>query len=261
MSLYSSIRSGLRSGIRSGLNPDDAVALAVTRDATNLQYYPANDSEWTTFMAYLGLTTGNPASIWNLQEASGNFADAKGGITLGANNITLYQQTFTGAARKCFRGVDGTANSNARNSTTAPNPSTTSTLLIAHVDLAAAPAAQRDVIALATNADLRMNTNGKLRLVAGANADLVNVAAGAQRWLALQVNLTAATIKVFTDQEVFTGTFVTPTNAAHVALGGDNVAIPGSGWAYAVEFVAGAAELSQAQMKTLLQGFGATIPW
>jgi hypothetical protein len=261
VSLYSGIRSGLRSGIRSGLNPSDSVALAVTRDASNLQYYPASDSEWTTLMAFLGLATGNPSSIWNLQETFGNFADAKGGITLGANNITLYSQTFTGAARKCFRGVDGTANSNARNSTTAPNPAATSTLLIAHVDLPAAPAAQRDVMALATNADLRLNTNGKLRLVAGANADLVNVAASAQRWLALQVNLTASTIKVYNDQEVFTGTFVAPTSAAHVALGGDNAAIPAGGWAYAAQFTAAAAELTQAQIKTLLQGLGATIPW
>ena len=261
MSLYSGIRSGLRSGVRSGLNPSDSVALAVTRDSGNLQYYPANNSEWTTLMAFIGLATGNPSSIWNLQETSGNFADAKGGITLGANSITLYSQAFTGASRKCFRGVDGTTNSNARNSTTAPNPAAVSTLLVAHVDLPAAPAAQRDVMALATNVDLRLNTNGKLRLVAGANADLANVAAGAQRWIALGANLAASTIKVYTDQEVFTGTFATPTSAAHVALGGDNAAIPAAGWAYAVEFVDAAAELSDAQVKTLLQGLGATIPW
>lgn len=266
-------------GLRVGLNVGPRVGIAVgaseneiappapggiagvTEDPTNANYYPANAAEWTLFMAAIGLSTGNPSSVWNLQEASGNAADSIGGVALTANSITLYRQPVPGASRLCIRGVDGTANSNLRNITTAPNPSLTSCLLLAFVDLPTTPAAIRDMIALATNSDVRYNTTGKLRLFAGANADLLNAPGASQRWIALRSNLTLTTVTAFTDQEKFPGTWVLPTNASHVALGGDNASMPAAGFAYACEFTGAAAEMTDAQVKTLLQGLGATIPW
>lgn len=261
--LWGGPRIGPATGInQDAIDPPASSGIAgVTRDTGDGNYYPANAAEWTILMAAAGLGTGNPSSVWNLQEASGNCADSVGAITLTANNITLYQQTFPGATRKCIRGVDGTANSNLRNVTTAANPSTTSCLLLARVDIPATPALIRDVIALATNSDLRYNTTGKLRLFAGANADLVNTPGASQRWVALRSNLTATTVTAFTDQEKFAGTWVLPTNAAHVALGGDNASMPAAGFAYACEFTGAAAEMTDAQVKTLLQTLGAIIPW
>lgn len=265
--LRTGLAVGLRVGVAAGLSEDEITAptgggiVGVTRDATNGNYFPANAAEWTLFRAAVALPAGNPTSVWNLQEPSGNPADAIGTVTLIANSITLYQQPMPGATRKCIRGVDGTANSNLRNTTTAANPSLTSCLLLAFVDLPTTPAAIRDVIALATNSDVRYNATGKLRLFAGANADLANAPGASQRWIALRSNLSASSVTVFTDQEKFIGTFVAPTNAAHVALGGDNAAMPAAGFAYACEFTGAAAEMSDAQVKTMLQGLGATIPW
>lgn len=260
MSLAIRTRVGLLFGPRIGVIGDNPFA-GVTRDSGNLNYFPANSTEWTIFLAAIGVTSGGPSSVWNMQEASGNAADAIGGITLTANNITLYQQTITGVSRKGIKGVDGTANSNIRNATTAANPSTTSCLAIHFVDIPAAPAAARDVMAIATNSDLRYNTNGKLRLVAGANADLVNVIGTGPKWLALRSNLTATTVTVFTPQEKFAGTWALPTNAAHIAFGGDNVAIGATTHAYGCEFTGSAAEKTDGELKAIFQGLGSAAPW
>jgi hypothetical protein len=260
MNLAMRMRVGQKIGMRVGLIGDDPFA-GVTRDPGNLNYFPANAIEAGIFMAALGITSGGPSSIWNLQESSGNPADSVGAITLTANNITLYRQAISGVTRVCIRGVDGTANSNLRNATTAANPSTTSCLLMAFVDVAAAPAVARDMIALATNSDVRYNTNGKLRLVAGATADLVNVMVPGPQWIALRSNLTATTVTVFTAQEKFVGTWTAPTNAAHVALGGDNTAISASGYAYAWEFTGAAAEKTDAEMNIIFKGLGSAAPW
>lgn len=265
-----SVRAGVISGVRAGLaagvsaDPDafdgPGGIPGVTRDAGNLNYYPANAAEWTALMTEAGLATGNPSSAWTLQNASGNPADTIGTVNL-TSTLTLYQQTVPGAARKCIRGVDGTANSRLVNSTTAPNPSLTSTMQLMYLDIPAAPAAVRDVALGAPNYDLRFNTTGKLRLVAGASADLVSVAALTQQWVVLQCNITAGTTKVFTAQEKFTGTYVLPTSAVLLAFGGQSTSVAGIGYAYAAQFTGTAAELSDAQVKTLLQTLGATIPW
>jgi hypothetical protein len=260
MNLAVRTRIGQKVGMRIGVIGDDPFA-GVTRDSGNLNYFPATIAEANIFLAALGITSGGPSSIWNLQEASGNAADSGGTITLTANNITLYQQAMSGVSRKCIRGVDGTANSNLRNATTAANPSTTSCLLITFADLPSTPAAQRDVMAIASNSDLRYNTTGKLRVVAGANADLVNAVIPGPQWLALRSNLTATTITAFTSLEKFAGTWVLPTNAAHVALGGDNAAISAAGYGYAWEFTGPSAEKTDAEMKVIFQGLGSAAPW
>jgi hypothetical protein len=249
-----------RTGPRIGLVGTDILS-GVTRDSASGLYFPSSAAEWTTFLAAIGVASGGPSSLWLLQEASGNAADTIGGITLTANNVTLYQQIVAGVTRKFIRGVDGTANSNLRNATTAANPSTTSALLLAFFDLPAAPAAQRDIMALATNSDVRYNTTGKLRIVAGANADLVGTIGARQAWLALRSNLTATTVTVFTPQEKFVGTWTAPTNAAHVALLGDNAATAAAGVAYACEFTGAAAEKSDAELKAIFLGLGTTAPW
>lgn len=240
--------------------PGPTSILGVTRDATNLNYYPANAAEATLFMAAAGLAGLLPSSIWPMQEASGSFVDTISGVNL-TSTFTLYQQTMPGATRKCARGVDGTVGSKAINSTTAPNPSLESTLMIAHLDIPVAPAAVRDVMMVASNADLRYNATGKLRLVTSASADLVSVPGASQRWVALQINISDGTSKVFTGQEKFTGAYVLPTSGTIVALGGQTAAIAGIGYSYAMRLRSSAAELTDAEVKILLQTFGETVLW
>lgn len=263
------VRVGLRVGIAAGVEGDELTPPVpgggpipgVTIDATSSKYMPQNAAEWTALMAAAGLATGNPSSTWLFQQAAGNTADTIGAVTLTPLNWTLFQQAVAGWTAKCIRGVDATANSSHTNTTTAPNASLTSTLVLAYCDIPAAPAAIRDVLCMGNNTDVRFNTNGKLRLVAGASADLVNVAASTVQPLILRVNLTASTVSVFTTQEKFAGTFVAPQNTIRVSFGGIFSPVPAIGYLYGAQFTGAAAELTDAQVKTLLQTLNWTIPW
>src|SRR5678815_1520650 len=73
----------------------------VTRDSTSSIYAPANATEWTALMAAAPLATGNPASTWICQEASGSLLDSIATVHMtqqGAGH--LYQQSVPGWTRK-----------------------------------------------------------------------------------------------------------------------------------------------------------------
>jgi hypothetical protein len=160
------------------------------------------------------------------------------------------------------RGIDGTANSSFSNTTTAPNASLTSTFLIGGLDIPAAPAAVRDVMLKGNNVELRYNTTGKLRLVAGATSDLVNVAASTQQLVGIRTNLTASTITVFTLQEKFSGTFAAPQNTIRTSYGGILAVVAAVGYFVGYEFTAASAEMSDAGAKALWEALTeSTVPW
>lgn len=231
----------------------------VTRDSTSLKYAPANLAEWNTVLAVAGVGSGPPASVWNMQEASGSVFDSIGSITLGSNMPT-YQSSVTGWTRKAIRGTDGTPNQHLINSTTAPNPSLTSTLLMCYVEVPATPPAVRDIMCVQNNADIRYNTTGHLRLVSGAANDLTG-AASSVRLVILLTNNTGSVSACFTDQEKFVGTYVLPTNGVLTSFGGTNATNSTAGFMYGCEFTGASAELSSATLKTILQTLGWTIPW
>lgn len=261
-------RIGATIGARIGPNVGDGTGggggiPGVTRDASSNIYAPANATEWTALMAAAGLATGNPASTWTCQEASGNLADAIGAVPLtqtGAGH--LYQQAVAGWTRKAVQCVDGTAGQKWLNTTTAPNPGTTDVLLLAYVAVpVASPAAVRDVCGHAAAADCRFNTTGRLRAIFGASADLVNDPRGRVMPVLVKIDNTGSISAIYTDQEKFIGTYATPASASMVYLGGQTAAASGAAYLYAAEFTGGAARLSDAQAKTLLQTLAWTIPW
>lgn len=263
-------RVGFRVGLAAGLSEDQISPPisgggipGVTRDATSGIYAPANATEWTALMAAAGLATGNPGSTWNMQEASGNLADSIGTVTLtqtGAGH--LYQQPITGWSRLGVQTVDGTANQKWVNTTTANNPNVTDVFLLGYVETpAASPAAVRDVMTKSASADCRFNTTGKLRGVFGASADLATDPRGRRMPIGIQVNNTGSVSAIFTDQDAFIGTYVLPASAIMTAFGGQTTNASATKYFYGAEFGGAAARLSTAQVRTLYQTLGWTIPW
>lgn len=244
---------------------ETTVVKLVDRDATNGKRFPSSATQWTDFLAYIGDASGGPSSVWLLQQASGNATDSVGAITLTPASWTSFQQAVTGATRVGIRGVDGTSNSRFLNSTTAPNPLLTSTMLLAYIDFPATPAVGRGIMGVASlNAMVRWTSGAKLRIVAGASTDAVNSSNLTQQWVAFRVNNTALSVTLLNTQEKLSGTYTPPTSASLVLFGGDGGAagpVSAATYAYACEFTGAAAERSDAQMKTLLQGLGETIPW
>lgn len=241
----------------------------VTRDSGNLNYFPASDTEWTTFRTAAGLTGGNygnPASVWLLQEASGNYADSVGGITLSDLGPTTHRVAITGTTRLGMRSTDGAANTRAINSTTAPNPSTTDVLVLMYLEFpSVAPAGNRDmagVAAAATLFDILYLANGKLRLSTSANADTTNTVTGTRGWFAYRSRVTAtADASLFTPAEIKAGTAATPLSGNVIWFGGQTGLGSNVKCGYMVEFTAGPARLTNAELSAMLHALGEYNPW
>ena len=265
---------GSRIGVAVGVSSDPLAPPAgggggipgVTRDATNLNYYPANATEWTALMSAAGLATGNPSSVWPAQEPSGALADSIGAISLAVTGAAFaYQAAITGATRKGVKGTDGAVNSALLNNTTAPNPAATSTLQLAYLDVPAAPAAVRGIMSSTASGGLfRWNITGTMRIVSGATTDGAVSVASTRGWFAVRSNITASTVTVFSPAEKVVGTYALPGAGAFTNVGGANgAASPAAaiGYAYVCQFTGAAAELSDAQLKTLMQTLGGVVLW
>lgn len=249
----------------SGSNP----MAGVTRDGS-LIYTPSTNGEWTTTMSAAGLATGNPTSLWLTQEASGNLADtlAAGNTLTVAGASWLYQQAISGWTRKGLTVPDASANHNAQNTTTVPDILTTSVMLLAYVFMpAAAPAATRRIMRLdsTTGAVVVLNTTGTVGcLTQGTGGTTVNgtsnACTGVVRPIVLRIDKTNNRVNVYTDQDKIVGTQGTYAGLV-TGFGSQSSNTPAIGLLYEVMFSGSAAELTDAQVKSLLQTLGWTIPW
>lgn len=243
----------------STLNPLAGVA----RDPTSGVYCPENPTQWAAVLTAAGIASGGPSSTWLCQEGSGNLADSIGTVTLtqsGAGH--LYGQAVSGWSRLAVKTVDGTAGQKWINSTTAPNPNTTDTLELGYFSFpGVAPAAVRDVLAVAAAADIRFSTTGKVRAVFGATADLPTSSLGLVQPVVMQVDNTGSVSLAATDRDKLVGTYALPASGTVLALGGHTASASGTGCLYLAQFSGAAARLTAAQIKTLLQTLGWTVLW
>jgi hypothetical protein len=270
----SGVKCGVRCGVAAGSSADEVGAdagggmVGVTQDATSLIYVPATAGEWTTTMAVAGIGSGNPASLWLCQEASGNLSDTidSNALTVAGANWT-YRQAVTGWARLALKVTDASANHNAQNNATVPDVQTTSALLYGVVSMpAVAPGANRRIAHLngTSLATIGFTTVPRLQCVTGgAGGSTVNGTqnpTAAVRPIIICVNRAANTAKVYSDQEKITGTQGTYTGVS-IGWGSSGATTPAIGLLYSALWTGAAAEMSDAQIKTLLQTLGWTIPW
>jgi hypothetical protein len=237
----------------------------VTIDAASGMRLPANAAESTIFMSAVGIGGAGFSSIWNCQEASGNLADAVGGVTLtqsGAGH--LYRQAVAGMTRLAATTTDGTVGQKWLNTTTAPDPATVSAAWFALVRMPAAnPAAARCLMANGGTLDFRIQTTGVVRIINGAGTNgLSAMAGGGVHLLMLRRNVTASTFVGFTDLEKIVGTFGAVASNPMFVLGGQTAAAADAGYLWTGIISGAAAELSDAQMKAIAEGILAdTVPW
>jgi len=261
-------RGGFRIGLRIG--PGDVEAdpmVDVSQDATSEKYCPADADEWTTTLDVAGITSGNPSNLWLLQEASGNPVDTIGGATLTANATPLYDQAVAGWTRKAVGMNDG---SSSNFSTAAVvNLSTTSYLLLAYVKLTATPAATRELMGIGATTGPRSVTGSNAPVYGAQIISGAGVAGAANpstdvRPVIVAVNRTDSTFKVYTDQEIITGSWVNPGAGSALVIFGNAGAghlSPPARVLYAAGFSGAASLLSDAQVRTLLQTLGWSVAW
>ena len=247
----------------SGVDP----MAGVTRDAASGKYFPANAAEWTITRAAAGISSGNPANLWLCQEASGNLADSIGGTALAVAGTWNYQQAVTGFTRLAV--VNPTDGLGARFTSAGDEISTSSEALFAVVQMpASGPGGTRSVMEVGTNATRDAielaNVGPVLRGRSVANiADGTHDFTNAVRPCVLVSNRTGTEVIVATDQEKLLPTFGGTMAGTLITFGGvaGGNLCPNMGLMYACRFSGAAAELSAAQVKSLLQVLGWSIPW
>lgn len=239
----------------------------VTQDATSGIYVPASDAEWTTTMSAAGLATGNPSALWLCQEAAGNLADSIGAFTLTAGGTPNYRQAIAGWTRLGLVLDAGSADGFSSASASLPDLSTTSQLIVAYVRRpGAAPGANQSLIALGaagTRATVVINTTPRLVAASGANSATGTVAAAdsAVSPLAIKHNKTGTEADVYTEAEKISPALSASVAGKQVLFGNAGALSAGFGLLYAASFHGAAAELTDAQIKTLLQTLGWTVAW
>lgn len=252
---------------------ETTVVKLVDRDATSLIRVPSSLTQWQDFNAYhVAIGTANfpnvlPSSLFLMQEASGNLADSIDAITLTATGISLiYQQAVTGWTRKAFAIPGGLAAHQAQNTTTAVDISATSAMWMLYVRMpAATPVAVRRLARInATGIRADISTAPVIQCVSnGAGGSTVSGAAnptGGVRLLILQANRALPQTRVYTSQEKISGTVGTYATIA-LGVGSSGGFAADAGYLYGPLFTGAAAELSDAQVKSLAQALNWTIPW
>lgn len=242
----------------------------VAQDATSSKFLPATAGQWTTTLTFAGVTNTGPSAIWLLQDASGNPADVLGAFPLTAAGTLAYQQTVTGWTAK---GINTTAGSPGGTliSTAAGLPSinTNSALLLAYVQPQAdITGASRTLMGLGTTFDndcsLHYNVSDQMFCKGATNVATsgADTATGVVRPYVLKIDRTGGVIAGYSDAEKLAPAI--GGTGKRVLLGGANVQELFSmtaSYVYAALFINTAAEISDADVKKILQALGWTVAW
>jgi len=254
-----------RNIIRTAAAAVDPMA-GVSRDATSNIYCPANSTEWGIALTAAGIASGGPTSLWLCQEASGNLADSIGSNTLTANGAPAYAQAVGGWTRKAIVFTVDTVGQRASAVIAAFAPATHSTLSIAYIAFSATPAGTRRVLDIGDGGTAgyieHQITTGKLAIHVGANTS-----ATAATYSGIGVvpvvakhNVTASAQALYTGTDKCIPTFAALTGTVQ-GIGATTGSSTGQVTLYMATFVDAAAELSDAQVKTLLITLGWVVTW
>jgi hypothetical protein len=255
-------RFGLNLGLE--LGPQAAAALSsgfagVTRDALSGQYFPADATEWTTFLAAAGLSgaIAVPNSLHGFQDASGNITDQIGAFPLVPQNGTpAYQQSISGYSRKAVVVTDGVQYLRAT-SASLPDPATSSYFGLVVAKCAAGTGSIVLIYATSNEPSISAASVNRLR-VNSSSTQLQGTGAVLNTVLpfSLRYNKTASTVTGFSADEKLSPAFTAATGK-QIQIAQQNA----QSTLYAAHWFGANAEISDANYKALLQALGWTITW
>lgn len=231
----------------------------VSRDSTSLKYVPSTLAQWNTTLSVAGIASGAPSTLWLCQEAFGNLADSIGSVTGTAASAPSYNTAVSGWTRLA---VSWALNSTSKFSGTVGVDFSTSSGLILCYQYATTPGATKAFAGIGTNQAAEILSTTFLRGISGANtADgSSTIGDGAVRPFAFQYNKTASTMTIYTLADKPSPTFTASASSSLVSIGSSMaVQSPAGGCLYAAIFTGVAAEMSQANVKSLLQTLGWTV--
>lgn len=248
-------------GLDLGLGPQvtTTVAATVPVDGTSGKGVPL------TLADYALVTSKVPSHTWGMQDASGNPV-ATVGTNLTATGASIaYQQSVAGWTRVAIQIPEISGRRLAFTTGGPMNPASGSVAWFAYIDVVSNSSTQ-PVITLSNNAtpmhcQVTTTPVSSLRVAANtANGTGNPITAGVIPWL-IVYNKTASTAKLYTSQEIITGTYNSGVGDGTVKGFG------GSGTSCVMNILLGAgfeganAEFSDANARSFLQALGWTIPW
>lgn len=247
-----------------------AIAPTWDIDATASRGVPSSSSQWNSLITDNALSISAPDSIWLMQEASGNLADSgTGGITLTANASPLYQQTVSGWTRLAVGTADATANQRFRSiSTSLPDISTTSILVLGYLAITNNPAAARGVIGvgLASTCEMRAATSGGSsalpRITGGGQTATSPTPMGTTvKPFVLKFDRTGLVQALYSDTEKLLPSFGTGAQTGKLVDFGSTVGAVAANarYLYGAAWYGTNAEMTDAQVKAMLQALGWTV--
>jgi len=260
-------RIGLAPGIRigSGVSGVDPMA-GVARDTASGKYFPATAAQWNTTFTAAGVPVTFAGNIWLFQDAAGNAVDATGALNLTVTGVPNYQQAVTGYTRKKI--ANPTDGGTIRFTATGTDIATNSNLLFGVYDMNTANAGgTRSLLELGTNATraaLEINNTPVMvgRSVASIATDATDFK-NAVRPLMLQVDRTNNLVRGLSDLAIMRPAFDATMAGTLIdvwSVSGGNTS-PIVGALYITRLTGAAAEMTDAQKKSVLQRLGWTIPW
>lgn len=267
--LRTGLAVGLRTGFAVGLGADPLTGASgiagVSRDASSGKYCPANAAEWTLLMAAAGLATGNPSLLWLCQEASGNLADSIGSFTgVQSGAVPTYQQAVSGWTRVGVKTADGATTKFSDASAGEPDGLTNSQLTLCYFVVTAGNS--RGLFGQHTGA-----TRTSLQTTAAHLAQTINnatttngtgdIITATPTVAVVKNNRTGSAQTAYTAGEKITTVFDAGVSGKQTFIGAPALNTATATYLYLVSFFNAAAELTDAQVKTLLQTLGWAIPW
>lgn len=247
---------------------ETTTVLLVTKDTVSGRRVPVSSAEWDNLITRYSLAVAAPTSLWGFQETSGSIADAIGSLTLTANGTPGYDQAVTGWTRKGVGFTDGAAAQRFMAAAAAgPNPTTTSQTWMFYASCTATPAAVRTVMCIsdtgATQHQLRVTTGPVMRLaVVNVNTDGADSPTndGIQPWV-LKYDRTNSEAKAYTALEKLTGTYSAGVLDGRKGIGAAASSAVTGQCIYGAMWSGANGEISDANMKLMLQALGWTIAW
>jgi hypothetical protein len=242
----------------------ETLTIGVDIDATSGKGVPSTEFQWTM----LGVTI---ASGWLAQEAAGNLAGfGPAAFTLTANATPLYQQVVTGWSRTASAFNQTVGQRFAAAGGTGPNPASTSVLWLGYMVGQTAPGGARGLIHAGGNVAIGyINGSNALRVACvGVNVDETTTRPDLDDLvhpIVLKYDRTNSVVTLYTDEAKTAGTFNSGAtdNLKGFGAGALLTASPPALCGVLIGMVCSGAdaELSDAQIKTLLQALNWTIPW
>lgn len=244
--------------------------MSVDQDATLLWYFPSSSAQWTELLANSGIAV--PDSLWLCQEdgttGHTDLADSIGSHTLaktaGSSSIT-YQDTVTGASRKAVTCAQASTRLFQNTDSTLPDIHTAScmVLFVVRQPTVINSNVLRSVLTLGPTfgsqlaVNINENSPGKYVVTADPNtSNDTTTSFNAIHPLLLQIDRTAGTATLQTDQATTSPTLTTTPTGKAITISGNNIQFwesAGSQYMYGAAWFNSNAELSAAKRTVLIQ--------